>query len=69
MLDPKHLSVVKDNLILRYLVERGGQMTMTYEEMTGLAKDYDGYAVHLLCDEVGLTLTVHSPGRVADGRQ
>jgi hypothetical protein len=64
MLDPHHLEVVKDNLLLKFLVERGGQLTMSYEEMQAVAQEYDGYAVHLLCEEQTFTVTVHSPERV-----
>lgn len=64
MLDPKHLALVKDQLVLRYLLEHGGQLTMTYDELCELAREYDGYAVHLLCEAESFTVTVHSPERV-----
>lgn len=64
MLDPHHLAVVKDNLLLRYLVSQGGQLTMTYDAMQELAREYDGYAVYLACGPETFTVTVHSPERV-----
>ena len=42
MLDPHHLAVVKDHLVLRYLLEHGGQLTMRYEEMQEVGREYDG---------------------------
>lgn len=64
MLDPHHLAIVKDHLVLRYLLEHGGQLTMRYDELQAVAREYDGYAVHLLCEEESFTVTVHSPERV-----
>lgn len=64
MLSDKHLTLIKDQLVLRYLLEHGGQLTMTYDELCALAREYDGYAVHLLCESESFTVTVHSPERV-----
>ena len=64
-LDPKHLDVVKGHLVLRYLLEHGGQLTLRYDELQAQAREYDDYAVHLECGTETFTLTVHSPERVA----
>lgn len=63
MLDPHHLNTVKDHLVLRYLLEHGGQLTMRYEEMQEVGREYDGYAVHLEAGPETFTVTVQSPER------
>ena len=63
MIDPVHLAVVKDHLVLKYLLEHGGQLTMRYDELRAVGEEYDGYAVHLEAGPETFTLTVHSPER------
>ena len=57
----QHLTTIKDLLLMRLLVEHGGQLAITYDALMELGREYDGCAVHLSGDHEKFLLTVRTP--------
>lgn len=66
MLSPAHLVTVKDLLLMRLVVEHGGQLAMTYDDLMKLGQEYDGCAIHLSGDQEQFLLTVRTPAGILE---
>lgn len=55
------LQTVKDVLLLRLILERGGQWALTFEEIEAIGKEFDGYSVMMNGNQEGVVLKVQSP--------
>ena len=62
-LTPDQLNVIKDHLLMHFMLEHGGEYMMTYEDFLQKGAEFDGWGIFLSGTEDGFTLRVTSPDR------
>lgn len=60
ILPPSELEIVKDVLLLKFLMEHGGEMAMSYEDLIRWGSEYDGWKVMLLGNQESFIVRVRT---------
>lgn len=63
-LTPDQLNVIKDHLLMHFMLEHGGSYTMTYEELLQKGTEFDGWGIFLSGTQDSFTVRVTSPDRI-----
>lgn len=61
MLSPAHLATVKDALVLKYLLEHGGELMVSYDELLKIGEEYHGWSIMLRYEKDGMMMRMRSP--------
>ena len=60
-LTPHQLTVLKDTILLRLILDQGGIYKMSYEEVSQIAEEWNGWGVFLRGTPEGMELVVKQP--------